>query len=256
MATVEVSRETPTLWPSLARQAHPDLLPPRCGWLCSHPSWFPLQECQPCPSLKKIILMLLIWEWIKTWFCSDFTNCSTSAIRFVSSRCHFFGWLLGDLGRGSCLWLSPSWGKRTVPVLVTIPSLRILLLVKKRCLEAFVSGTITLNMVTIQTSVQTQKRFTSQNSFHPLKITQIEASTPQLRGPVERSSCLEHKRRTQNQTKPKQKQPQRDEGRAEEGRSANTAHGTVSGYRSPARGAGSAHRVTVLVIFGHIFINY
>lgn len=30
----------------------------------------------------------------------------------------------------------------------------------KRCLEAVVSGTITLNIVTIQTSVQTQKRFT------------------------------------------------------------------------------------------------
>lgn len=55
----------------------------------------------------------------------------------------------------------PSWGKRTAPpVSVTVPSLRILLFVKKRCLEAFVSGTITLNMVTIQTSVQTQKRFT------------------------------------------------------------------------------------------------
>lgn len=68
----------------------------------------------------------------------------------------------------------PSWGERTDPLLsVTIPSLRILLFVKKRCLEAFVSGTITLNMVTIQTSVQTQKRFTSQSSFHPPKITQI-----------------------------------------------------------------------------------
>ena len=217
----------------------------------------PLAGTSTLSVLKKIILMLLIWEWTKTWFCSDFTNGSMSAIYFVSSRCHFFGWLLADLGRGSCLWLSPSWGKRTAPLLlVTIPSLQILLLVKKRCLEAFVSGTITLNMVTIQTSVQTQKRFTSQNSIHPPKITQIEASTPQLRGPVERSSCLEHKRRTQNQTKPKQKQPQRDEGRVEEGRSANTAHGTVSGYRSPVRGEGSAHRVTVLMIFGHIFINY
>ena len=46
VATVEVSKEMPTLWPSLAPQAHPDLLPPRCGWL-------PLQERQPCLSLKK-----------------------------------------------------------------------------------------------------------------------------------------------------------------------------------------------------------
>lgn len=63
---------------------------------------------------------------------------------------------LGRVGPGS----SPLEGKAQPLSSPSLSPRSELSFVKKRCLEAFVSGTITLNMITIQTSVQTQKRFT------------------------------------------------------------------------------------------------
>lgn len=72
----------------------------------------------------------------------------------------------------------PSWGNRTAPLIsVTIPSLRILLFVKKRCLEAFVSGTITLNMVTNTNFSSNTEEIYLAKFLSPTNYTNISLNT-------------------------------------------------------------------------------